>query len=263
MGFFFPCNAILALKIQTFFVEYQIAANFPSPLGWVDNDWISMCGWTVPWSQGWLKGTAWLWSLINKKSLTHPLMVQIICFENSSSHHQDSLKCPTEWTTGMITEISKRLPTVQSCCFAGASGHRRERFALWWVWREPTAQRTQRALVHAPESHRRGAGPSPRWQRHLWPNADHGLPGAEFQQWWDWMKTLCHPQVFWSTVAGLDWSRTSFIHSWVSYFAFSFQHLFVDYYLVCPCFFFHHLFNRFFLHFSFSLGLHSSIIALI
>lgn len=110
-----------------------------------------------------------------------------------------------------------------SCCFAGASGHRRERFALWWVRCEPTAQRAQRALVHAPEPHRRGASPSPRWQRHLWPNTDHGLPGAEFQQWWDWIKTL---YVFWSSVAGLDWSCTSSIRSWVSYFAFSFQHFF-------------------------------------
>lgn len=73
---------------------------------------------------------------------------------------------------------------------AGAPGHSRERFALRGVRREPAAQRTQRALVHASQSHRRGAGPRPRRQRHLRPNADHGLPGAEFQWWWDKVKAL-------------------------------------------------------------------------
>lgn len=72
-----------------------------------------------------------------------------------------------------------------SCYFAGATGRSGERSALRGIWREPAAQRTQRALVHASEPHGRGAGAGPRRQCHLRPGADHGLPGAEFQRRWD------------------------------------------------------------------------------
>lgn len=66
--------------------------------------------------------------------------------------------------------------------WAGASGHRRERFAVRRVRRQPASQRAQRALVHESEPHRRGARPRPRRQRHLRPLADRRLPGAEFHR---------------------------------------------------------------------------------
>lgn len=77
----------------------------------------------------------------------------------------------------MFLTLSVALAVV----LAGASGHCRERSAVRGVRREPAPQRTQRALVHESQSHRRGARPRPRRQRHLRPHADRGLPGAEFQ----------------------------------------------------------------------------------